>query len=277
MAFICINNGYANTKVKIGKEEHIFKSATREAQLEYDNIMEVNGRPLVVGEGEVDVDLNKTSSETQIACIKHSLNLSGLKETNVITAMPVNSYLNKQAREDYKQMFKNIQGVNEVVVYMEGIAAMLSDYEWYKNKLVCLLDIGGLTINSMLIDDCELVPSTAFSMQLGTIILENRIRKALEQNSLCNVPSYQIKYLTQSHDAVNVLREYVREIKQNLKKANYPTDVEFRLTGGGSLQYQTFLKPQFNAYLSQDAIWENVRGLHIVGGMLYEEDIIHQC
>lgn len=268
MAFVCINNGYANTKVKIGKEEHIFKSATREAQLEYDNIVDVNGRSLVVGEGEVDVDLNKTSSETQIACIKHALNLSRLKETNVITAMPVNSYLNKQAREEYKEMFKSIRGIKDVTVYMEGMAAMLSDYGWYKNKLVCLLDIGGLTINSMLIDNCNLVPGTAFSMQLGTIILENRIRKALEQNSLCNVPSYQIKYLTQSHEAMNVLREYVKEIKQSLKKANYPTHIDYRLTGGGSLEYQTFLKAQFNAYLSQDAIWENVRGLHIVGGML---------
>ena len=276
MAFVCINNGYANTKVKIGKEEHIFKSATREAQLEYDNSVEVNGKSLVVGEGEVDVDLNKTSSETQIACIKHALNLSGLKETNVVTAMPVNSYLNKQAREEYKQMFKSIQGVNDVVVYMEGMAATLCDYGWYKNKLVCLLDIGGLTINAMLIDDCALVPGTAFSMQLGTIILDNRIRKALEQNSLCNVPSYQIKYLTQSHEAMDVLRDYVKEIKQNLKKANYPTNIEYRLTGGGSLQYQVFLKAQFNAYLSQDAIWENVRGLDIVGRMLYEKNTLHQ-
>lgn len=275
MAFICINNGYANTKVKIGKEEHIFKSATREAQLEYDNIVEVNGKSLVVGEGEVDVDLNKSSSETQIACIKHALQLSGLKETNVITAMPVNSYLNKQAREEYKQMFKSIQGVKEVVVYMEGVAATLCDYGWYKNKLVCLLDIGGLTINAMLLDDGELVPNTAFSIQLGTIILDNRIRKALEQNSLCNVPSYQIKYLTQSHEAMDVLRDYVKEIKQSLKKANYPTDVQYRLTGGGSLQYQVFLKAQFNAYLHQDAIWENVRGLDVVGRMLYEKDLIY--
>lgn len=276
MAFVCINNGYANTKVKIGREEHIFKSATREAQLEYDNSVDVNGKSLVVGEGEVDVDLNKTSSETQIACIKHALKLSGLSQTNVVTAMPVNSYLNKQAREEYKQMFKSIQGVNDVVVYMEGMAATLCDYGWYKNKLVCLLDIGGLTINAMLIDDCDLVPGTAFSMQLGTIILDNRIRKALEQNSLCNVPSYQIKYLTQSHEAMDVLRDYVKEIKQNLKKANYPTNIEYRLTGGGSLQYQVFLKAQFNAYLSQDAIWENVRGLDIVGRMLYEKNTLHQ-
>lgn len=276
MAFVCINNGYANTKVKIGKEEHIFRSATRLSQLEYDsNIVEVNGNRLVVGEGEVDVDLNKTSSETQIACIKHALQLSGLRETNVITAMPVNSYLNKQAREEYKKMFKGIQGVKEVVVYMEGVAATLCDYGWYKHKLVCLLDIGGLTINAMLLDDGELVPNTAFSMQLGTIILDNRIRKALEQNSLCNVPSYQIKYLANSSEAMNVLRDYVKEIKQSLKKANYPTDVQFRLTGGGSLQYHVFLKGQFNAYLSQDAIWENVRGLDVVGRMIYEKDIIY--
>ena len=276
MAFICINNGYANTKVKFKNREFMFKSATREAAYEYDtDIVDVNGKRLVVGEGEVDVDLNKTSSETQIACIKHALNLSGLREANVITAMPVNSYLNKTAREEYKLMFKQSGIVNEVIVYMEGMAAVLSDYAWYKNKLVCLLDIGGLTINAMLVDNGNLVDGTAFSMQLGTIILDNRIRKALEQNSLCNVPSYQIKYLTNSHEAMNVLREYVKEIKQNLKKANYPTSIEYRLTGGGSLQYQVFLKAQFNAYLSQDAIWENVRGLSIVGGMLYEKDSLH--
>lgn len=268
MGIVCINNGYANTKVKSLSGEYIFESKTRNMVDRYDtNVVNVDGTSLVVGDGSLDIELDKTISTTQKACLK--LGLTKSNESNcicLISSMPANSYLNAKARSDYNAMLNLLPGVIKSYVYMEGMAAVLSDISWYRNKLVCLLDIGGLTINAMLIDNGKLVQNTAFSMQLGTIILENRIKKAIEQTELENIPDYQIKYLVAKPQVNLVVQEYIQEIKQTLKKAQYPSDVQIRFTGGGSISYHEVLSKAFkNSYTSNDAIWENVRGLWMLG------------
>lgn len=271
MRIVCVNNGYANTKVKCNSGEFIFESRTRETIDRYDtNVVDVDGTSLVVGDGNLDVDLNKTISTTQKACLKLAINKSH-EEYGIclISAMPVNSYLNTKARSEYSAMLNSMPGVIKSYVYMEGMAAVLTDISWYKNRLVCLLDIGGLTINAMLIDNGKLVQGTAFSMQLGTIILENRIKHAIEQTELANVPECQIKYMLDKPQVNIVVHDYIQEIKQSLKKAQYPTDVQIRCTGGGSVSYSEVLNKSFNnTYTSSHAIWENVRGLWLLGSVL---------
>lgn len=271
MRIVCVNNGYANTKVKSATGEIIFESRIREAIDIYEtNVVSVGGKSLVVGDGQLDVDLNKTNSTTQRACLELALKkVKASDGIHLISAMPINAYLNTKARAEYSNMLDNVPGVTKSHVYMEGMAAVLSDISWYKDKLICLLDFGGLTVNAMLVENGKLVPNTAFSMQLGTIILENRIRKALEQTELENIPDYQIKYMGDKPQVMSVIRDYIREIKQELKKAQYPTSMDYRLTGGGAAKHSVILKRHFNgAYVCQDAIWENVRGLWLLGSVI---------
>ncbi len=51
----------------------------------------------------------------------------------------------------------------------------------------------------------------------------------------------------------------------------YPSNIQFRCTGGGSVRFNTIFKEYFkDVYISQDAIWENVRGLHLMSKVVWK-------
>lgn len=271
MENICINNGYFATKVKTASKEFMFESKVTKALDKYEANLILDGAMYKVGAGSNDLELDKTISFTQKACISYAIQKATTDNVRVMSALPINAYSNANAREDYKSWLLTIDKVKECEIYPEGAAATLCDLSWYKNKLVCLIDVGGLTANCMIFDNGNLVPSTAFSCQLGAIMLENRLRMALQQSELVNVPDYQLKYLTDKPQYKKVIDEYVAEIKQELKKMNYPTNIQYRFTGGGSIRYANVFRESFNdAYLTQDAVWENVRGLYLLSEVIWK-------
>lgn len=272
MSLVCINAGYANTKVKTSTNEFMLPSKTRLAIDEYEkNTILDKGELFVIGDGNYDIELDKTISKTHMLCVRYALKKANVKNAKVVSALPINAYRNKIAREDYREMLLALPDVADVKIFMEGMAAVLADFSWYKGKLVCLLDVGGLTINFMLADNGNLIRESAFSAQLGTIILENRIKNAIEQSELSTIAGdYQIKYLLNKPQIKNVTESYIDEIKQLLKRNKYPTEVCYRFTGGGALSYSDlFYKSFSNLYISKDALFENVRGLYNFGGVMF--------
>lgn len=271
MENICINNGYFAIKVKTDTKEFMFESKVSKALDKYDVNLTLDGNQYKVGSGSNDLELDKTTSFTQKACVSYAIQRATMdKEVRVMSALPINAYINVMARENYKKWLLCINGIKECEVYPEGAAATLSDISWYNNRLVCLADIGGLTINFMIFDNGKLVPGTAFSCQLGAIILENRIRMALQQKGLVNIPDYQIKYLLNTNQVSKILEEYVEEIWLEIRKMNYPSKIDFRFTGGGALKFREVLEKSFNAYINDEAVWENVRGLHLLSQVVWK-------
>lgn len=276
MSIVSINNGYFATKVKTDSQEFMFESKVEKCTDDYRNSVLVNGQLVSVGAGSRDIDLDKTSSLVQKACIINALDKIGLRSVKIMTSLPVNSYLNTTAREQYIDFVRGLSPtISDVRCYMEGAAATISDLGWYKNRLVALLDIGGLTINALVFENGNLIKDTAISLNLGTIILENRIRTELAQRKLWNVTEYQIPYLFETEDIETkvlideVIENYIQEMKQELKKKGYPTSIGYRCTGGGALKLHDYLTSHLSAYISNDAVWENVRGLHVVGSVMF--------
>ena len=270
MENICINNGYFATKVKTAGKEFMFESKVTKALDKYEANLTLDNEMYRVGVGSNDLELDKTMSFTQKACIKYAIQKATVdREVRIMSALPINTYSNKQARDNYKEWLLSLDRVEQCEVYPEGAAATLSDLSWYNDKLVCLMDVGGLTINAMIFDNGKLVPGTAFSCQLGSIILENRIRMVLQQNNLVNIPDYQIKYLLNDNGVNKVLEEYMEEIRLEIRKMNYPTRLDFRFTGGGSLKFKNIFEKYFNAFISNDAVWENVRGLYLLSQVVW--------
>lgn len=272
MENVCINNGYFATKVKTKEKEFMFESKVTKALDKYEANLILDGAMYKVGAGSNDLELDKTISFTQKACISYAIKQATLDdEVKVMSALPINTYSNVAAREQYKEWLLGLDRVKQCEVYPEGAAATLCDLSWYENKLVCLMDVGGLTVNIMIFDNGKLVPGTAFSCQLGAIMLENRLRMALQQNGLVNVPEYQIKYLMRNSKVIEmVLDNYIEEMVLEMRKMNYPTQIEFRFTGGGALKYREIFERRFNAYISDFAVWENVRGLYLLSEVVWK-------
>lgn len=265
MEFVAINNGYYNTKVKTSNKEFVFASTLRKAETNQEANIFTNGIGYVVGDGAHDINLDK-DNDVQKGCIRYAM--LSTKCSNVVSALPINTYRNKLAREKYKDVIHSL-GATQCEIFMEGAAAIYSDFSYYKNKLVALMDIGGLTINCVLIDDGKVLMDSAFSIQACTLILRDKIKKYLEQTQLRTIRDEEIKYMLKDQLVRPVLEEYSHEISQELKRAKYPSHCQYRCTGGGAITFKDLFELKFNAFISEAALFENVRGLYEFGRMMF--------
>lgn len=277
MGIISINNGYHATKVIQDNKRWKFESKIETMIDDYGTGVSINGIKYKVGVGNRDIDLDKSNNIVQLACIEYAVQQSYFEDAKIITSLPVNLYSNKALKEDYtKKIFTLNNKIKDVRIYMEGAAAQLADLNWYKGKLVALLDIGGLTINTMIFEDGKLVPGTQDSFNLGTIILDNKIRTALASNDCNNYTDYQIPYLFNSSNTDIRMKVdetvwgHLEEVRQTLKKKGYPTNIEYRFVGGGALRLEQYLLNFFGGYISEEALWENALGQYALAKAVWK-------
>ena len=275
---VAINIGYAQTKIRYGEDKNdiiIFNSKVGNYIDESpDNLVEIDGKKYCVSTGSYSFDLNKSSTLHQKVLLRRSLDLIKEKLKNVVVAMPCNVYINKQHRKEYLDLVKSMHDVSDAIVYIEGGSLVFYDYDFFKNKMCVLLDIGGFTINGMMFDDCQLIKESVFSVPLGILVLNDRIRTSLEQNSYSMVNDEQIKYMYDSDIAKNIINSYIEEIKNILRKKAYPTSdiCSYRCTGGGSELLREILVQNFNAYIGKEPVFENVNGMYQVGREYFNHD-----
>ena len=91
--------------------------------------------------------------------------------------------------------------------------------------------------------------------------------KALEHMSTL---AHELRHVYQHKYNASILDNYIEEILLEMRKMNYPTQIEFRFTGGGALKYREIFERRFNAYISDFAVWENVRGLYLLSEVVWK-------
>ena len=274
METVSINAGYWATKVIYGLGQFMFDStATKNVDSHYRGI-DIEGINYKVGEGKRNIDLNKEQNEVQLACIGEALARCKVDICNLVTSLPYVVYINEDKRRSYEEKLLQFDKVNKVTTYIECAAAQLADARWYKNKLVALHDIGGLTINTMIFEDGKLVDGTADSLNLGTIILDNKIKTVLKSKTYENYTDYQIPYLFKSlaptiRKIINEqVEEHFEEFFQELKKKGYPDNIDRRFTGGGALRLKEYIN-NHNWYIGQEPQWENCLGQYAFGAVTF--------
>lgn len=263
---VSTNVGYANTKMIYDNKPMIFESkVSKYCDEDLKKTILVNGERFAVGVGTNDLDMNKVTSQHQRIIVEYVLSKIPYDKVNMVVALPCDVYLNRKAREEYYGFIKGFNKVTDCLVYMEGFASVFADLDYYVNDLVILMDIGGKTINFLLVDKGKLVKGSAFSMNMGSIILYSRIKKALEQSRFCVIHENQIKYMMNDIVTKSVLKAYIEEIKNELRKHDYPTGIKTRCTGGGAIDYKDLFEESFSAYVGKDALIENAMGMYVVG------------
>ena len=282
---LAINAGFYNTKVAAGGEVIVYPSRVQLNSDGEKTILDSKGI-YEVGAGYRSLD-DKTDNLTHKLCTEYAILVhSKAERINLVVALPLNLYLNREYRERYKAKLlgehKGIvdntsKSVNVIdcTVYAEGAAAYLNYKDKFNDSVVGVLDFGGNTINCMVFDNGKLIKDTISTLDLGMIKLERAIIDEINTQKLLNVQEYELSEILKDkeyQDIIDrVINHHVSEVRQRLIEKKWNVDrMTIFATGGGSDQLGKYIKYYFKkSVISETGLYDNVLGLAAAGAALY--------
>ncbi len=251
-------NPNINVKSLVSTEENILGSGI---VLEYDN------KKFVIGEGNFETELNKSSKENFLPMLYTGIALASEDVFNqVVCGLPINQYkANKDALErmvnENKMKTVKLNGksreivISEFKVYPEGIGAY---YSLSTNEDVIIVDIGGRTTDIAYI--CDKKHYTSSTVAVGTLNIYKSICDRLNGEHSLDLDLQMVDRIIQRAsfkvDNKEVDLRFITEIlKENFMKIKQDLDFKFParteriiLVGGGAKLFsRAFAKRYSNA------------------------------
>lgn len=293
---VCVDNGYDSTKVRTNNMITKFKSRIEKATGEHfeKDVIEYNGEKYIVGQGTDDISNDKTQGLVHKLCTLKALgDLTNVtQEFDLIVDLPLNHYRNKDARERFKEYIGEKINVikqngitkkiiiNKCTVLPQGISALYSNPSAYKDKVIGIIDIGGLTIDGCIVEDLKPIKETIFTINKGVTILENRIKTLLNQYFFLNIQDYEMPYILKNgipnrekeSKAIidNAIDEHFEGVLRELKAKNWSLEtLELLGIGGGMITFKDVITKYLpNLKVSDNPVYANVNGLYAIGRMI---------
>ena len=291
MQICAIDNGYFSTKVKTEEKLFKFRSKIQEFNDEQINAdtFEIADKIYIVGNGKDTIEIKKIDNEVHRICTIVGLSklTNDIEEFKVIVALPMSHYLNRDFREQFKNYLSNpniihvkhqnkkkVIIIKDLIVFMQGASALYAhNPEQYKNNLVAVLDIGGLTTNGCIFENLKPIPESIFTINSGMLILYNKIKTAINQQNCLNVQDYEIPYIIHQHTDIfnQIVSEHVQKVIREMRAHNWSIETLPILgVGGGILELEDIMKQYFpQLQLSQNPIYDNVNGLFNIGKVMF--------
>lgn len=244
-----------------------------------------------------DYDFEKHKIETKVLV---NLAISKLVEkgdtVNLVVGMPVEHWLDKERRQKYEQFIASKSQmslvereievkmdftINKVVAVPEGIGHVARNKK-YKKRTVGILDCGGANFQGAIYKNGLPLRESCFTLNEGGYFYLNTIKQAVNSKFKLNYQDYQIseliEYGSNREDKADIEKEIVRVSKMHLNKVirecrarNWNlNDMEIIVVGGGSNYFKSIIRDLLpNATISEDAIWDNVRGFGVLGEAIF--------
>ena len=269
-----------NIKSLVTSEENILGS---KIVLEYDN------QKFVIGEGNFETELNKSTKDNFLPLLYTGIALS-TKETfnQVVCGLPINQYkANKDALEklilDNKMKVIKINGkfreivISDFKVYPEGIGAY---YNLDSKDDVIIVDIGGRTTDIAYISGNKHHSSN--TVAVGTLNIYKQVADILNSNYSLDLDIQAVDRITERGllkvDNRDVDLRFITGILKNnflkIKEAldfNFPARTEkIILVGGGAKLFAKAFKKRYeNCEIAEEAVFANALGFRKVGERLW--------
>lgn len=287
---VVIDNGYYSTKIFQPSKLYSFRSKIQETNtpLNHTNthFLIYNSKSYLVGDGaeNIDINLNKSNSELHYLTTLTALGLISFQASfNLVANLPINLYtkLNKEAFENrlrsttpinYTLNNKHISiSIPNIVVFPQCFSAIYVNN--IKSNIIGILDLGGLTAQGCICEGKNLIFSSIFSDNLGTLVLYNKIKKSLNAQYNLNIQDYEVENIIKngiSFDKTNSLKlissictSHVDQIIKGMKLTGWNIEnMPILLTGGGTLLLESYLKQYLPIYqVSNDPLYDNIKGL----------------
>lgn len=228
----------------------------------------------------IDINLDKSHSTLHLLTTLTGLGLLNSGTYNLITNIPLNYFnkTNKQSLENHLTVSKTfiLNNITTSITIQKCIVFPQTLSVLYVNKtpsLIGIIDLGGLTCQSCICENLNIIQSTISSNNLGTLILFNNIKKQL--NSIYNLDLHDYEIENIFHNGLpskpeeslklidSICTQHIEQIIKNIKLTGWNIEsTPILLTGGGSLLLEKHLSKVLPLYkMSSDPIHDNVRGL----------------
>lgn len=290
---IGVDQGYYATKTSEGI---VFPSriTTQENIIGENCSMVYEGKKYFVGEGEVEVDLNKINKELTKICIIYSLAKSSETfEFDIVTGLPIGLFTKQ--KDELKNMLLSSKAnlieigkkkrsiiINNVEVFPQGAGSL---YSTNIDGDVILIDIGGRTIDICLFEVVNgrrkvTKHSTKFEATLPLYskivhLVNNKLEISLRLDDGEKILRDGIEIYGQKQDLSflkSTIEEHIEPLFQELT-LNYPIKTtKIALAGGGAYLYKNIFSKRIpNTSIIPNPQLANAIGFKRIGESLWQQ------
>jgi hypothetical protein len=282
MQVIAVNSGNYGTKAKSKINEINFRTKAQE-NAEADKFIMLDGRKYEIGEGNIDIDNLKHDSIVHKLCTLFAVSiLHEQHDVFLITCLPVNQFKRHDFRDAYRKSLigeweittnrgKDIFRIKDVIVYMEGAAALLTYQEAYQNNIVSVIDIGGYNVNVSQYNNLHLISGTEDDFDLGVYNIKTRIRNEFNQQLNVHLKEYELNYIMKNPtiEQYKIIDKhykiFINQLRNELKQKGYNLSLnKILFSGGGAMDLELQLIQEFSN-CSIGSVYDTVRGLYNLG------------
>lgn len=314
-----IESGKNSTKVYYGNRETRFKFRTtcrriskEDAEIQGE-VVEYNGElyELASRNGEIDSDkskkklANKLSTYYAITKIMDKENLGDYQEFKVVIACPSDIFKNRKERKEYRDYIQGEEVINmivedrsynfiisEVLVMAEGGGIIFREehYADMCERLIGVVDIGGVNLQGGIYMNAELLDWSVFTLNKGTESFYEEVRHKLNtlkkndkyNNYQLDIVKYKVENLNDpkknkfNEEEMKVVLDTMREhlekhaLDQMEAKQWSINDMDIVFTGGGSELMKSVIS-DLGYEVSEDAIYDNATGNYEIGVDYFNE------
>ena len=255
----------------------------------YDVVVELEGKFYVIGEGSIDTSVSK-KEEIHRVCTLYAItqmfdDLSYGEDVYLVMGSPIQTFENADHKQEFIDFMKGDFGgvieikvnnkpfvfnLKDVLVLPESCGVVQVHRDKFKDKLVGVIDWGGLQVNCMIYDNGKPIKSTGFTRQLGGYALEQEIVNKLNSMGY-NYQEYELKYVIENpmeheKDVVEfVAQKYLNAILQECQKMKWNiNNIDLFFTGGTSDRLSRYIVEK-DYEVSPTAMTDNVTGFGVLG------------
>lgn len=305
MKIITVDAGKFNTKAMTDNKTHIIRTKLEEADSTiYTNNSKThhikwNENYYLLGDGAniSDYDTSKQKLNHKLSAYLSCAKLTDeIDEIGLVILSPLSTFTHKQKREEFRQYILDdgiieleLDGetkqliLKDVTVFSEALAASFNNQDKFKNQLRGMIDIGGLNVNGVILNNMTPVKGTEFTINHGSYLMMEDIKNELNKELGTNIQDYQMEsILKEGYYNYNknlsieiiqsVLSDHFKVIIDTMKRKNWDIKgLDIVATGGGALNLgiDNISKHIQRVEMSNDPVWDNCKGGQIVGGMIY--------
>lgn len=291
---ICgIDHGYHSIKVVTQTKMFNFRSKIlpyTDEDINNNLILEYENKKYAIGIGNNTLDIRKTNNAIYRICTMAALAqcIENIEEFKITTALPMIHYKNKEFREQFKEYIaepniinvklnnnKKIIVIKDIIVFMQGASALYAyNPEQYKNNIIAVIDVGGLTINGCIFEDLKPIVDSIFTINAGMLVLYSKIKNTLNEKQCSNIQDYKIPYLiNQQEDFIKeIVDTHFEGVIKEMRAKNWSIETLPMLgIGGGILK----IKDTINKYLpkikiTNNPIYDNAIGLYNIAKTIFQ-------